>query len=129
MVRESGYTLVELLMVVAIIAVLSAIAIPKLLTSRLVANEVAAIADIRDQQKENTSRSPGTTWVCPSPPTEFSGMKSGYVRGCTAGVYWAIPEAKGRTGNRGFGGDSSGRICFTTDGSVPVMTGACNVLK
>jgi type II secretory pathway pseudopilin PulG len=120
---------VELLIVVAIIAIVSAIAIPGLLSSKLRANEVAAIMDLRDRQKEETSRNPGGRFWCPSPPNNFTGTKAGYVRGCTAGVFWAVPEVKAKTGIRGFGADSSGRICFTDDGSVPAMTASCNVLK
>jgi prepilin-type N-terminal cleavage/methylation domain-containing protein len=44
---DSGLTLVEILIVTAIIAVLAAIAIPNMLASRLAANETAAIATLR----------------------------------------------------------------------------------
>ena len=41
-------------------------------------------------------------------------------------AYVAVPVTTGQTGVRGFCGDSSGRICFTTDGSAPgVVEGAC----
>ena len=42
-------------------------------------------------------------------------------------AYVAVPASKNQTGVRGFCGDSSGRICFTTDGSAPaVVAGACD---
>jgi type IV pilus assembly protein PilA len=56
----------------------------------------------------------------------------------TSYVYEASPTSQGQTGVRGFGGDSSGILCFSTNGTLPATTGAiglntndttCNVLQ
>jgi type IV pilus assembly protein PilA len=53
-------------------------------------------------------------------------------------AYVSSPVNQGQTGGRGFGGDSSGGLCFTADGTIPPTTtsgaldfagGACNVLQ
>lgn len=45
---EQGYTLVELLIVVIIVMLLAALAIPNLLKSRILANESSAVSSIRE---------------------------------------------------------------------------------
>jgi len=45
--KEKGFSLIELLIVVAIILIIAAIAIPNLIRSRMAANEASAVSALR----------------------------------------------------------------------------------
>ncbi len=104
--KQKGFSLIELLIVVAIILIIAAIAIPNLLRARIAANESAAASGIRTVNTGEIAYSStyptvgyaaglvnlgpgGVATACPTPPTSAasceidgvlaSGTKQGYL--------------------------------------------------
>ena len=123
--KNRGFTLIEILIVVAIIGIIAAIAIPMIRRARMSANEAAALGDLRAALSAGMGR--GIT--CASPQPTFSETKSGYIQTCTPSTsYSVVPISPGKTGVRAFAGDQYGRICVSDDGTAPTMPN-CTTLK
>ena len=67
--KQKGFSLIELLIVVAIILIIAAIAIPNLLRSKMAANEASAVASLRTY---NTSIVAYQTTYATDPTTDLS---------------------------------------------------------
>src|SRR5689334_10341184 len=81
--KQKGFSLIELLIVVAIILIIAAIAIPNLLRSRIAANEASAVGSIRTI---NTSE---VTYASTYPQVGFALLPPlGGAGGSSAGAGW-----------------------------------------
>ena len=137
---QPGFTLIELMIVIAIIAIIAAIAIPNLIEARKGANEAAAIGALRtistaqSLYREGDKDGNGTFDYATELAGLFSngrlvdqvlgaGTKQGYLFSVVSAdqFTWsarAVPHGPKKSGDRYFFVDESGVIRFSTTGAA-----------
>ena len=80
--KQKGFSLIELLIVVAIILIIAAIAIPNLMRSRIAANDAAAASTIRTINTSEVTYS--TTYPTVGYAVDLKTLGPGVVTGCPA---------------------------------------------
>jgi type IV pilus assembly protein PilA len=154
--KSKGFSLIELLIVVAIILIIAAIAIPNMLKAREAANESSAVGSVRTINTGEVAYSASCPSIgfssslielnaganCAAGSNEIDavlagGSKSGYTFAYagapdSSGIIntytiIALPGVVGTTGQRGFYSDQTGVIRYTLNGSAP--TNASSALQ
>ncbi len=153
-----GFSLIELLIVVAIILIIAAIAIPSLLRARMSANESSAVASLRTINTGMITYNstyptvgfaatlsvlggtapctPSSTTACLIDSVLSAGSKSGYSFAATgsggppATTYYAtgVPLTVNETGVRSFCSVSDGVVRVQPTGAAIASLAACQAL-
>ena len=135
--HKAGFTLIELMLVVTIIAILLGIAVPNMLRSKAQANETSAIGDLRviaaGQISYQSEKYTYGDWDALTSETDGDGtgfLTKGWVEGRQKAGYifnmplvnnmtfvcFAAPVAAGNTGVNYFRVDPTGIIRYSKEG-------------
>jgi type IV pilus assembly protein PilA len=158
MSKQKGFSLIELLIVVAIILIIAAIAIPSLLRARMAANESSAVASIRTINTGMVTYNstyptvgfaagltnlggvapctPSSTTACLIDSLLAAGTKSGYnfaatgAGGPPATTYYAtaVPISLNQTGIRSFCAFEAAVVRVDPAGVIAASEAACQGL-
>jgi len=156
--KQKGFSLIELLIVVAIILIIAAIAIPNLLRARMAANESSAVASIRTINTGMVTYNstyptvgfaasmtvlgglapctPSSTTACLIDSVLAAGTKSGYTFHATgaggppAVTYYAtgVPVTLNQTGIRSFCAFEDAVVRVQPSGAAIASEAACQAL-
>ena len=150
MKRDRGFTLIELMIVIAIIAIIAAIAIPNLIQARKAGNETSAVGGLKTVSSTETIFREGDKeqdgnldYGMPSElnntqliDTVFgTGTKQGYLfqsvySFSTSEFLWfavANPRVPTSSGDRYFETSAAGVIFYTTNGNLGLDTSTCDL--